>query len=68
MVGRMQIDHRADGPVLRALEAEWIDKHLCPGLVSVHKDTAAAMASRKRPDAAQLLELFNCSKADIMSA
>lgn len=65
IVARMEIDHRADGAMVQALEAEWIDNHLCPGLVSVNKGITAAMDRRTRRDAAQLLELFNCSKADI---
>jgi hypothetical protein len=34
IVARMEVFSRPEGPALEAFEDEWIDQHLCPGLVT----------------------------------
>ena len=68
IVARMEVFSRPEGPVLEALEEEWIDQHLCPGLVTVHKaileaQRSAAVVSKLK--AQDLSELQLCSEADI---
>lgn len=69
IVARMEVFSLVpEGPWLEALEEQWIDQHLCPGLVTVHKAILEAQRMRRaisKQKAKDLLQLQQCSEADI---
>jgi hypothetical protein len=62
----MEVFSRPEGPALEALEEEWIEQHLCPGLVTVHKAILEAQRSAgSKRKVKELLQLKECSGADL---